>query len=311
MSASGIKTEKGLIVIDPLLTLGLGIIISALFGWVAGHLTKWVFVTVLEYRPAIGIIAYWVAILGSGAYFLSAGYCHRVEVGHMAVPRFLGKRLSWFLLSEGLQWLPPGIMDKLIANMQVHTSKEHVVTELVSKNGIDMDGGYVLIYQVVNPFRSFDAHNAMEALEEVADGALRDSFSSRIESELYQEEVRSRIGEEMTERMADTAHAIGYEVHVVLTMAQPPEEVLKANAALSVEIAQKASEQTEMDGLIAKIRQLKDEGFSREKAVEILGAERGKTPTTRYIHKLEGIEPILENPVVQQLLERIFSQKGD
>ena len=119
-------------------------------------------------------------------------------------------------------------------------------------------------------------------------------------------------------RIAARKHGWGdrlQKVDVVVTKAQPPQAILDANAQKSVEEAQKGSEKTEIDGVIENIRKLRadDIGFSAEKAYEILGAERNKTPTQRQIFKLEGVEPIVDKlvPLAEKLIERIFNQDSN
>lgn len=316
MSATELELEKGLKPVTPAASTLIGLAVSIIAGLLLAMLLRLVSDNFFEFDPWIGTLIFWVSWFGLAAEIFVQGKCHSIETGEFGIPRFLGGRVGWFVLLEGSQWMIPWLMDKLRVNGQVQTTPEKTLM-LVSKEGIAMEGGYIIVYQVINPFKSFNATKPIASLEEIADGALKDAFASQDEPILRTPEQRNHMSKTITDMpmLQERAKKFGYKVDVVVTKAQPPQAILDANAQKSVEEAQKGSEKTEIDGVIENIRKLRadDIGFSAEKAYEILGAERNKTPTQRQIFKLEGVEPIVDKlvPLAEKLIERIFNQDSN
>lgn len=300
---------------SPLKTTLFGLAASALFGLLISALSTVIFFWYLLDAPSfVIIIAFGSIWFGIGEETYRLGRNHTVPIGSVGVPTLLDGRARTILglkllLAEGSHWLPPIIMKLVTVSVQTQESDSSDNDDFVSRDGLKMRGSFFFRYQVSDPYAWFSFEDPEASLLNIAEPAARAAFAQEDANDLcHDENKREGIAARITSALKPRARVAGVTiVETLLTRAEPPQEVLDANAKKLVEVAQKESEKTELDGVIDRIRDLKAEGFSPKEAYEIIGGERGKVKTTRQIYKVEGLEGLGS---LADLIKNIFS-KGD
>lgn len=298
----GPPSPSGLV---PWQTVGTGIITAT----VLGALSAWLIVSVaqafFETPKLANQIIFWIALFGVAQEVFRNGYPNSIPVGMRGVILFMGKRLRRPLLSEGDHWLPPFVMKADYVDVTVHTSRVAENDDLVSKDGKRMRASYFFVYSVTDPYLVLNVEDVEGTLLKIATAEVREAFTEEDAMVLATDgDVKKGVSSRITAKLL--RRSSGYGIHVIealLERAEPPKEILDARAQADVELAQQQSEKIELDGVIARIKELKALDFSPEKAYEILAAERGKVKTERKIVKVEGVEPI-----VKAIIDAIFNR---
>lgn len=288
--------------VQPWISLPIGAAVSVLLGTAAGRLLESVSISWIGADPKWSYIAFW-PIFGAvaGAVFAS-GLGKRITTAHEGVPELFGRRLWFFTLSEGLQWLPDAVMSwkevdtSLTTNNGKDGSPDPISVTALSKDGVLMSALIIAQYQVDDPAQNLSANGPINSLLAMAESQVRSVFAQHTSAELTQADVKSKLGTKIKDAADEHDYKYGFEVlEIFEPEVLPPVEITNALAKARTEEAEAVAEEIELRKVRERVAELKADGLSPELAYEVVQTERGKLTGTRTIHRIEGLKGVADS----------------
>ena len=329
---TGTKKSRRVWKIRSIVSMTAGLIISLLVGrllfanW-GVELVRYIVST--DNAPPVttwDFIGFWPAfIIGTAAFFFggvtkktwnqqeeAVDEKGQIKIGYAAVMTIFGQPIPHFTLGPGTHWMLPLIMGIAVVDTRLITTKPQEMKVLSLDNYL-MDVSMFLKLKVVDLSLYLTVEDPVESLKEIAAQELWLIVNGGKAMDLVKPKA-SRAGS-VSQRILDKIRADGLDfgievLDVVLPRFLPPTEVTTAAAKKQTEIEERAAEKIEMDGLIARVRELKAQGFTPEQAREFLQIERGKIKPTMNISRIKIDDADTIAKAIVEAIEIVFRKKG-
>jgi len=219
--------------------------------------------------------SYGVEIIIIG-YFGVGGLIY-IPIAFKGVPLFLGGRIKRATLSEGWNWiLPRPLMNSENVDVKEHTSNPGPIT-VISQNRVRVTADATIQWAIINPYNSLSI--GMKVIEEGMDDLIKQVLRAQIAKKTDEEAIS--MHEELRNAIENAADkkAIDWGIdirNILITDIGLEEEVMKDYERTKREERQRDAEIIELNHVRERIQELKDMGFSLERAQEIVQTERGK-----------------------------------
>jgi regulator of protease activity HflC (stomatin/prohibitin superfamily) len=245
---------------------------------VAGVLSFIVFSTF--FGLAIGCAAF---VLAGGA-VLQPGL-HKIPIQWVGVMLLFGKRLENCVATEGLMWLPPGIMGFALIDRHLQTNDfkdEEVPTE---EGAVEVDT--TVQWYVEDPFKYLSVESSttiQDGLRSAISGTVREWMRDK-NMEKARNSKRTAISETIRNEVDALAEDWGINIDkIFVTDIKLPSEVEEAYAKRAKELQEQKAEKTELDHVAERINALHAAtGLPKDTCAEIVQAERKKL-TRKAVH---------------------------
>ena len=253
----------------------------------------------------LGVIIIIVGYFGLGGII-------NIPIGFKGVPLVIGKRIDFFILPEGLNWvLPRPFMNSENVDTRENTSDPGPITVLTGKGKktvrVVIDAS--IQWKINNPFLvlSIGLNVIQDGMKNLIQEVLRSTMADKNPDEAVQihEKLRDHLEKKATEKSVDWGVKIK---NVFITQLSFSDDVIKDYEKITREEQQKISEGTELDHVREQIEKFKNLGFSPESAKEMVQSERGKVPVTKTIEEkvYKGLEG---TGVMGAVLDKFLSSK--
>ena len=260
-----------------------------------------------------------------------------VEIQHTAIPLFFGRRISWFVLEEGWNWLLPSpIMDIAIVNMRERVLRigekfgQEKIEELVAatiqtpeKTAADPDPhGDVRLVEMISRITIMwivtDPKRFINVGEATIEGALTDLAVKTFRAEAsmisdidlirstddFENHVRKALinDKDVTtkQRMTDI-YGIRIRRVIIPKVTHKDSGTVKSYERVAQEKREKQAQEIERTFLLQSIEILKTTGMTAEQALLAIQAQRGKNRRQELIIRAgEGVSEMAKAAAVIQ-----------
>lgn len=228
------------------------------------------------------------------ASFFDMGKVPHIPTQHVGVPKFLGQRITGWVLSEGDHWQIPGFMSNEVVNLKIMTTPI-IPGEALSSDNVLMKGQIFFTLCVSDAHRNLSADHPLESLVKFGETELRNGIAAHGSDELEDPEMRSQLASEILARMEAKGSLLGFRViKADIPEIMPPKSISDAAERQRIEEAEARAESVELNAVMNWVDQLGTKGIKPELALETMQTERGKATATRHIHRFEGLHGIAE-----------------
>lgn len=258
---------------------------------------------------------------GLGGIIITVGYFGlggiiNIPIGFKGVPLMFGRRISFFVLPEGLNWvLPRPFMNSENVNMKELTSDPGLTTVLTGK-------GKETVRVIVDAAIQWKIYNAFQVLsvgisviEKGMDNLIKEVVRSTIADKSPDEaiQIHEKLKDDLETKATEKSDDWGIEItNVFITQLGFSDDVIKDFEKVTREDKQRTAERTELQHVREQIESFKSVGLKPESAKEIVQTERDKVTKTieEKIYKGLGGTGIL-GPIVDKFLSDSPKNQGE
>lgn len=251
----------------------------------------------------ISIIIYFTIIGGYklGAIFITIGYfgfggIADIPIGFKGVPLFLNRRISFFVLPEGFNWiLPRPLMsfEKVDMKEQMSDPGEEIVLTGKGKNTARVTIDSAIQWKIYNPYKVLSV--GLNVIEKGMNNLIKEVNRSTIAKKTPDEAIKihETLKNELEKKADEKSKDWGIDIlNVFITKLELSKEVIEAYEEEIREEREKIAEEKELQHLVNQIELLKKTGIDAESAKQFIQTDRKRAKVTKTIEEkiYKGLE---------------------